>query len=184
MSEIEERLRKLPEGERRIHDLLLTRLEAGLAQYGPWEINRDPRSMPTEALDEVIDCMHYCAVELLRLWDEADARKAAVDRAFSWDDAILSFPPDQVIGGCHHYYCPRCESWYTVGQQGSQACPQCAVADFKAAGIEPAPPILRYDGCVTGRVDPSCLDRHRHYCAGCDRWFDEHDCPRCGSALP
>lgn len=228
MSEIEERLQKLPEGERRIHDLLLSRLEAGLQHYGAWKINRDPRSMPAEALDEILDCLHYCAVELLRLRDEADARRAQLDlvvqamkdwsqpvgnpppmtapypkdlagQTFSWADATLTFSAT-AFPGCPRYYCPRCESWYTVGPQGSQACPQCAVADFKTSGIEPAPSIRSalgqyadrshvvpdYDRPADppNRTDPSYPDRSRHYCAGCDRWFDEHDCPRCGSALP
>jgi hypothetical protein len=162
MSEIEERLQKLPEGERRIHDLLLTRLEAGLAHYGVWKINRDTRSMPGEALDEVIDCLHYCAAELLRLRDLGDS----------------------VV----RYFCPKCMQWFSVCHHCSPACPTCAPVRG-----DPAPPEgahisvhRNYEVDITApnRTDPEHPDRLRHYCIGCCSWWDESECPRCGSALP
>ena len=55
-----------PEHELRMLDLLIGRLARGRGTYGPWEAT-DGRDNPAEALEEVVDALHYCAAELLRL---------------------------------------------------------------------------------------------------------------------
>ncbi|MCC7536230.1 MAG: hypothetical protein IT379_08450 [Deltaproteobacteria bacterium] len=52
--------------ERAIVELLRRRLDDGRRQYGPWRVD-DGRDNPREALAEVIDALHYCAAELVRL---------------------------------------------------------------------------------------------------------------------
>ncbi len=52
--------------EKAIITTLLTRLCSGREIYGPWRVD-DGRPNPQEALLEVIDALHYCAAELVRL---------------------------------------------------------------------------------------------------------------------
>lgn len=52
--------------EREIIELLHRRLDDGRRQYGPWQVD-DGRNNPREALAEVVDALHYCAAELVRL---------------------------------------------------------------------------------------------------------------------
>ncbi|MGI5865486.1 MAG: exonuclease domain-containing protein [Myxococcales bacterium] len=52
--------------ERPIVEALLDRIEGGRADYGPWEVD-DGRDYRAEAFAEVIDGLHYCAAELVRL---------------------------------------------------------------------------------------------------------------------
>ncbi len=52
--------------ERAIVELLRQRLDDGRRQYGPWRVD-DGRDNPREALAEVVDALHYCAAELVRL---------------------------------------------------------------------------------------------------------------------
>lgn len=54
--------------ERQIAELVIERLLQGGEDYGPWKLD-DPRDNLDEALEEVIDAMHYCAAELVRLRD-------------------------------------------------------------------------------------------------------------------
>ena len=56
----------LRKDERAIVEALLDRLEQGRKDYGPWNVD-DGRNYPKEALAEVIDALHYCAAELVRL---------------------------------------------------------------------------------------------------------------------
>lgn len=64
------RLARLPEethdDEQEILDLLKDRMRAGRELYGPWKVT-DGRNYPKEALEEVLDAMHYCAARLLQL---------------------------------------------------------------------------------------------------------------------
>jgi hypothetical protein len=46
--------------------LLSERLAEGRRVYGPWRVD-DGRRYPREALAEVLDALHYCAAELVRL---------------------------------------------------------------------------------------------------------------------
>jgi hypothetical protein len=59
------RIEALPPDERAIIDSLLTRIELGRRQYGPWVID-DGRDYPSETFAELIDGLHYCAAELVR----------------------------------------------------------------------------------------------------------------------
>ncbi len=56
----------LPADEKAIITTLLKRLCSGREIYGPWRVD-DGRPNPQEALLEVIDALHYCAAELVRL---------------------------------------------------------------------------------------------------------------------
>ncbi len=60
-------LDRLPEDEREIIEALIKRMEQGRKTYGPWNVNNDKRNNPQEALEEVLDALHYCAAELVRL---------------------------------------------------------------------------------------------------------------------
>jgi DNA polymerase III subunit epsilon len=52
--------------ERAIFRTLLRRIDAGRSEYGPWKAD-DGRQYLREALAEVLDALHYCAAELVRL---------------------------------------------------------------------------------------------------------------------
>ncbi len=54
--------------EREIAELVIGRLLQGEEDYGPWKLD-DPRDNLDEALEEVVDALHYCAAELLRMRD-------------------------------------------------------------------------------------------------------------------
>lgn len=70
-------LADLSEDERAIARTVLNRLRWGRREYGPWSVN-DGRVYPREALLEVLDCMAYCAAELLRL-ERRDAGRTVVE---------------------------------------------------------------------------------------------------------
>jgi len=59
-----ERIEALEADERAIVDVLLDRIEQGRKVYGPWRVN-DGRDYNAEALEEIIDALHYCAAALL-----------------------------------------------------------------------------------------------------------------------
>jgi DNA polymerase-3 subunit epsilon len=59
------RLTSLAADERQICETLLSRLEQGRKQYGPWRVD-DGRDYPSEAYAEVLDGLHYIAAELVR----------------------------------------------------------------------------------------------------------------------
>ena len=59
-------LKGLQGDERAIAEVALSRLDQGRPVYGPWKID-DGRDYPREAMAEVIDALHYCAAELVRL---------------------------------------------------------------------------------------------------------------------
>lgn len=64
--DIAKRIATLKDDERAIIVKLLERLEQGQKSYGPWKLN-DGRDYPKEALDEVLDALHYCAAALLQM---------------------------------------------------------------------------------------------------------------------
>ncbi|GAC1587135.1 MAG: hypothetical protein NVS3B20_15810 [Polyangiales bacterium] len=66
------------DAEQRILSLLGERMREGRRSYGPWNLH-DGRRYPREALSEVLDALHYCAAELLRLDDEAPRPDAPAD---------------------------------------------------------------------------------------------------------
>jgi hypothetical protein len=59
------RIDALAGDERLILEALVSRIELGASEYGPWHID-DGRDYPKEAFAEVIDGLHYCAAELVR----------------------------------------------------------------------------------------------------------------------
>jgi len=59
-------LTNLQGDERAIAETALGRLEQGRAVYGPWRLD-DGRDYPREAMAEVVDALHYCAAELVRM---------------------------------------------------------------------------------------------------------------------
>ncbi len=56
----------LPTDEKAIITALLDRLQLGRKTYGSWRVD-DGRDYRQEALLEVLDSLHYCAAELVRL---------------------------------------------------------------------------------------------------------------------
>jgi len=60
------RISNLVADERPIVEALLDRIEGGRAEYGPWKVD-DGRDYRAEVFAEVIDGLHYCAAELVRL---------------------------------------------------------------------------------------------------------------------
>ena len=60
------KIMSLRKDERDIVEALLDRLTQGRKSYGQWRVN-DGRNYPKEALEEVIDTLHYCAAELVRI---------------------------------------------------------------------------------------------------------------------
>ena len=59
-------IERLAPDEREIVRALVNRLSHGRKSYGPWRVD-DGRDNHHEALLEVLDAMHYCAAELVRL---------------------------------------------------------------------------------------------------------------------
>ena len=59
------RLTPRKDDECEIIAMLKSRLDAGRKQYGPWKIS-DDRDYSAEALEEVLDALHYVAAGLLR----------------------------------------------------------------------------------------------------------------------
>lgn len=57
---------ELSADERAIARILMERLRGGRDQYGPWSVD-DGRVYAREALLEIMDALHYCAAELVRL---------------------------------------------------------------------------------------------------------------------
>lgn len=57
---------ELSADERAIARTLVERLRGGREQYGPWSLD-DGRVYTREALLEIMDALHYCAAELVRL---------------------------------------------------------------------------------------------------------------------
>ena len=57
----------LEEDEREIIETLLDRISDGRKSYGPWVVSDDNRNYPHEALSEVMDALHYCSAELVKL---------------------------------------------------------------------------------------------------------------------
>ena len=60
------RVQSLEADERAIVETIVTRIEAGRREYGPWRTG-DGRDYPREALAEVLDGLNYCAAEIVRL---------------------------------------------------------------------------------------------------------------------
>lgn len=60
------RVRALEADERALVETILARIDAGRADYGPWNTD-DGRDYPREALAEVLDALNYCAAELVRI---------------------------------------------------------------------------------------------------------------------
>jgi DNA polymerase-3 subunit epsilon len=72
-----DRVQRLGDDEQEILGVLLSRLELGRRQYGPWSVH-DGRDYPAEAYEEVLDGLHYCAAELVRRRHLARTRKRRV----------------------------------------------------------------------------------------------------------
>ncbi|MGI5865793.1 MAG: exonuclease domain-containing protein [Myxococcales bacterium] len=71
------RVTALAVDEREICEALLSRLEQGRKQYGPWRVD-DGRDYPSEAYVEVLDGLHYVAAELVRRRRAEGARRRRV----------------------------------------------------------------------------------------------------------
>jgi hypothetical protein len=64
--ELCDRIARLGRDEQEILLLLLERLESGRRIYGEWQIP-DARDYAAEALSEVLDALHYCAAQTLKM---------------------------------------------------------------------------------------------------------------------
>lgn len=64
-----DRIKALNNTERAIIEIILTRIENGRKVYGPWKI-KDGRNYKREALEEIIDALHYCAAGLMEPHDD------------------------------------------------------------------------------------------------------------------
>jgi len=64
-TKLTKRIEALQADERAIVEKLLDRIEQGREVYGPWKVD-DGRDYQAEALDEVIDALHYCAASLVK----------------------------------------------------------------------------------------------------------------------
>jgi hypothetical protein len=87
--------------ESTILGLLSERMSEGRRVYGPWQVD-DGRRYPREALAEVLDALHYCAAELVRLdratpTSQPRARKVYVCHPFA-DDPVAN--AERVRGIC------------------------------------------------------------------------------------
>ncbi len=82
------RVTALAPDERQICEALLSRLELGRKQYGPWRVD-DGRDYPSEAYEEVLDGLHYIAAELVRQrrGEQARRRRVYVCHPFANDPA-------------------------------------------------------------------------------------------------
>jgi DNA polymerase-3 subunit epsilon len=82
------RVTALAADERQICETLLSRLERGRKQYGPWRVD-DGRDYPSEAYEEVLDGLHYVAAELVRQRrvERARRRRVYVCHPFADDPA-------------------------------------------------------------------------------------------------
>jgi DNA polymerase-3 subunit epsilon len=82
------RIESLPTDERAITTTLLDRLDAGRKQYGAWNVH-DGRDYEHEALEEVLDGLHYLAAALVkrRKAQEGRRRRVYVCHPFASDPA-------------------------------------------------------------------------------------------------
>jgi hypothetical protein len=70
---VHERWQEMPSDEQRVLGLLWDRLDQGRSTYGAWNLT-DGRRYPREALEEVLDGLHYCAAALVNLAREEGSR--------------------------------------------------------------------------------------------------------------
>ena len=67
-----QRISQMPTDEQSIIKALIDRLDAGRQAYGPWRID-DSRQYEAEALEEVLDALHYVAAQLVRMAHRSQA---------------------------------------------------------------------------------------------------------------
>ena len=60
------RISQMPTDEQTIIKALVDRLDTGRQSYGPWHID-DGRQYEAEAMEEVLDALHYVAAQLVRI---------------------------------------------------------------------------------------------------------------------
>jgi hypothetical protein len=65
-ADLVQRIGRMPTDEQTIVKALVDRLDSGRQSYGPWRID-DGRQYEAEALEEVLDALHYVAAQLVRL---------------------------------------------------------------------------------------------------------------------
>lgn len=83
-----DRIRSLPEDEEEITTTLLERLERGRREYGAWDVH-DGRDYESEALEEMLDGLHYLAAAVVRRRQQREhrRRRVYVCHPFSHDPA-------------------------------------------------------------------------------------------------
>jgi len=65
-AELVQRISQARPDEQAIVQTLVDRLDAGRQSYGPWRLD-DGRQYQAEALEEVLDALHYGAAQLVRM---------------------------------------------------------------------------------------------------------------------
>ncbi len=73
----QENVDRLSGNEKAILDMSFQRILLGQHSYGPWYVH-DGRDYPQEALEEVIDALHYCAAGLVKIKQQKEEKKNRV----------------------------------------------------------------------------------------------------------
>ena len=73
------RISQMPLDEQALVQTLVDRLDAGRQRYGPWRLD-DDRRYQVEALEEVLDALHYVAAQLVRMTRQGQAETQEVSQ--------------------------------------------------------------------------------------------------------
>ena len=73
------RISQMPPDEQAIIQTLVDRLDSGRQSYGPWQLD-DARQYQVEALEEVLDALHYVAAQLVRMTRQAQVEALEVSQ--------------------------------------------------------------------------------------------------------
>ena len=73
------RISQMPPDEQAIVRTLVDRLDAGRQSYGPWRLD-DGRQYQAEALEEVLDALHYAAAQLVRMTRQTQTKTQEVSQ--------------------------------------------------------------------------------------------------------
>ena len=44
-----------------------TKMRIGAHKYGKWDVKKEKRDLKAEAIDELIDCINYCIMQIQKL---------------------------------------------------------------------------------------------------------------------
>jgi hypothetical protein len=69
------KLQCLNNDESEIVKLITQRVDSGRTTYGPMDLDKDSRNMPSEALEEILDSLVYIAARLIQLRRASTGKK-------------------------------------------------------------------------------------------------------------